>query len=204
MRPHLNPSLVLVTAVLCGCASGPGWQRRAFAFASPADPPADHTQTNVVALSRVSISPLFQSRSFTYRTAENSYEQDPYAGFLIPPERALAESIRASLRAGGAFGRVVEPGSGLVPTLVAEVSVNRLYGDFRQPSKPVATMEIHFICYEVQDWTPGRVVLDKVCARETPLAGKTPAALMAAWDIDLREIMKEINSEYAKTYSNAR
>jgi ABC-type uncharacterized transport system auxiliary subunit len=190
--------IILAAAALCGCASGPGWQRRTFAFASPADPPTTNADTNIVALSRVSISPLFQSRSFTYRTAENSYEQDPYAGFLIPPERALAESIRASMRAGGVFGRVAEPGSGLAPSLVVEASVNQLYGDFRQASKPVATMEIHFICYEVKDGIPGRIVLDKAVARETPLAGKTPAALMDAWDAELHEIMKEINSEYAK------
>jgi hypothetical protein len=65
-------------------------------------------------------------------------------------------------------------------------------------------MEIHFICYEVKDGTPGRIMLDKVCARETPLTRKTPAALMAAWDADLREIMGEINSEYAKANSNDR
>src|SRR5580765_398220 len=98
--------MFLVTATLCSCASGPAWKRRVFAFSSPADPPSTNAQTNIVALSRVSISPLFQSRSFTYRTAENSYEQDPYAGFLIAPERALGEAIRASMRAGGAFGRV--------------------------------------------------------------------------------------------------
>lgn len=195
--------IILAAAILCACASGPGWQRRLFAFTSPVDPPIANAETNVVALSRVSISPLFQSRSFTYRTAENSYEQDPYAGFLIPPERAVAESIRASMRTAGVFGRVVEPGSGLTPTLVVEVSVNELYGDFRKASKPVATMEIHFICYQVQDETPGRVVLDKVCTRETPLAGKTPAALMAAWDSDLHEIMDEIHSEYAKANSTA-
>jgi ABC-type uncharacterized transport system auxiliary subunit len=103
------------------------------------------------------------------------------------------------MRGGGAFGRVMEPGSGLTPTLVVEASVDELYGDFRQASKPVATMEIHFIVYEVKDGIPGRIVLDKVCARETPLARKTPAALMGAWDADLHEIMKEINSEYAKT-----
>ena len=193
--------ILLATAILCGCASSPGWKRRVFAFSLPADPPITNAQTNMVALSRVSISPLFQSRSFTYRTAENSYEQDPYAGFLIPPERALAEPIRAWLRASGLFGRVVEPGSGLAPTLVVEVSVNELYGDFRKASQPVGTMEIHFICYEVKDGAAGRIVLDKVCARETPLTRKTPDALMAAWDADLREIMEAINSEYAKPNS---
>jgi len=103
------------------------------------------------------------------------------------------------MRASGAFGRVLEPGSGLTPTLVAEVSVNALYGDFRQASRPVGTMEIHFLCYEVRDGEPGRIVLDRVCAHETPLARKTPAALMAAWDADLREIMEELDAEYSKS-----
>jgi hypothetical protein len=196
--------ILLAAAILCGCASGPVWQRRVFAFSLPADPPTADAPANIVALNRVSISPLFQSRSFTYRTAENAYKQDPYAGFLIPPERALAEPIRAWIRASGVFGRVAEPGSGLTPTLVAEVSVNQLYGDFRKASRSVGTMEIHFICYEVKDGAAGRVVLDKVCARETRLTRKTPDALMAAWDADLREIMEEINSEYAKANSNDR
>jgi hypothetical protein len=110
----------------------------------------------------------------------------------------LGESVRASMRASGAFGRVVEPGSALIPAHVAEVSINELYGDFRNASQPVGRLEIHFVCYEVKDGAPGRVVLDKVCAHETPLARKTPDALMAAWDTDLHEIMKEINSEYMK------
>jgi ABC-type uncharacterized transport system auxiliary subunit len=194
--------LLLIAGIFVGCASEPRWKRQAFAFSLPADPPTTNAQTKLVALRRVSISPLFQSRSFTYRTAENSYKQDPYAGFLTPPERALAEPIRALMRASGVFGRVVEPGSGLTPTLVAEVSVNQLYGDFRKASQPVGTMEIHFICYEVKDGAAGRVILDKVCARETPLSRKTPDALMAAWDAALREIMEEINAEYANANSN--
>ena len=194
--------ILLATAILCGCASSPGWKRRVFAFSLPTEPPITNAQSDIVVLRRVSISPLFQSRSFTYRTAENSYEQDPYAGFLIPPERALAEPIRAWMRASGVFGRVVESGSALTPTLVAEVSVNELYGDFRTASQPVGTMEIHFICYEVNDGTAGRIVLDKVCARETPLTRKTPDAIMAAWDADLRQIMEEINAEYGKAKTN--
>jgi hypothetical protein len=191
--------LILLTGILCGCSSGPAWKRRVFAFSLPAGPEITNAQTNVIVLNRVSISPLFQNRSFTYRTAGNTYEQDPYAGFLVPPERALAGPIRAWIRASGLFGRVLEPGSGLTPTLVAEVSVNELYGDFRSASHPVGTMEIHFIFYALKNDAPGPIVLDKVCAHETPLTRKTPDALMAAWDADLREIMKEINSEYART-----
>jgi cholesterol transport system auxiliary component len=196
--------ILLAAALLCGCASDAVWKQQVFAFSQPVDPSITNAQSNIVALNRVSISPLFQSRSFTYRKTDNTYEQDPYAGFLIPPERALAESIRAWLRASGVFGRVVDPGSGLAPTLIAEVSVNELYGDLRKASQPVGTMEIHFICYEVKDEVPGRIVVDKVCTRETPMTRKTPGALMAAWDADLRQIMDEINSAYAKANSNDR
>lgn len=196
--------MLVIAAVFGGCASGPNYARRAYSFSLAADPPATNAPGDIVALNRVSISPLFQSRSFTYRTAESSYEQDPYAGFLIPPERALAEAIRAFMRAGNAFGRVVDPGSALVPGLVAEVFVSELYGDFRKASQPVGRMEIHFVCYEVKDGLPGRIAFDKVCARETPLAGKTPASLMAAWDTDLRQIMEEISSAYANANSRDR
>jgi cholesterol transport system auxiliary component len=196
--------MLVAAAMFCGCASDPVWKRQVFSFSQPADPATTKVQSNILALNRVTISPLFQSRSFTYRKAENSYEEDPYAGFLIPPERALAESIRGWLRASGVFGRVVDPGSGLTPTLIAEVSVNELYGDLRNAAQPIGTMEIHFICYQVKDEVPGRIVVDKVCTRETPMTRKTPGALMAAWDADLRQIMDEINSAYAKANSNDR
>jgi hypothetical protein len=65
-------------------------------------------------------------------------------------------------------------------------------------------MEIHFVCYEVKDGEAGRIVLDKVCAHETPMVRKTPDALMAAWDTDLHEIMEEINSEYSTANSKKR
>ncbi|HLH53501.1 MAG TPA: hypothetical protein VKY92_07785 [Verrucomicrobiae bacterium] len=85
--------------------------------------------------------------------------------------------------------------------MILEASINELYGDFRQASRPTGTMGIHIICYEVQDGEPRRIVLDKYCLQETPLARKTPTALMAAWDEDLREIMNQINSEYEKSSS---
>ena len=195
-------SILFLAPLLAGCASGPNWTRRVYSFSLAADPPARNAPSNVVALNRVAISPLFQSRSFTYKTADEAYEQDPYAGFLIPPERALGEAIRASMRARGVFGRVVEPGSSLIPTLVAEVFITQLYGDFQNPAQPVGKMEIHFLCYEIKDGSPGRIVLDKVYGRETPMTKKTPAALMAAWNADLQEIMNQINSEYTNANPN--
>jgi hypothetical protein len=180
---------------LCGCGSEPIWKSRSFAFAVPSEPPAAVSKTNIVALRRVTIAPLFQGRSFTYRMTENTYEHDPYAGFFVLPERAIEQPIRVWLRIGGAFGSVIEPGSGLSSSLMAEVSVDELYGDFRKKAHPDGVLEIHFILYELKPDGPGRVLMDKVCAHQTPMARATPAALASAWDADLRAIMADINTE---------
>lgn len=196
--------MLLGVAALSGCASSPRWRQQEFAFSTPSPLGAANTATNVVALDRVAISPLFQSRSFTYRTGENAYEHDPYASFLIAPERALAESIRAWMTSSGVFGRVVGPRSGLAPGLVVEASVNQLYGDFRNASHLKGTLQVRFLFYRVKDDNQRIVVLDKACTRTTELTRKTPAALMVGWDTDLSEIMKEIASEYAEAAPKVR
>ncbi len=191
-----------LAAALCGCGSDSIYKRQIFAFAIPADPPAASSRTNLVALGRVTISAMFQSTSFTYRIGDDSYEEDPYACFVVSPNRALAAPIRSRLRRDGLFGRVIEPGSGLTPSVTAEASVLELDGDFRDPSHPFAQMTIHFIVYEVdQDGSP-HVMVDKVCAGRTAMAKRTPEALMTAWDQDLREIMDDLSSEYAKAHTN--
>ena len=135
--------------------------------------PTTKSQTNVVVLSRVSISPLFQSRSFTYRTAENSDEQDPYAGFDTP-RAPLGESIRASMRRRR-LGRVVEPGSGLTPKLVVEVRSTNSAAIFATRRSRRGDGD-RLICYEVKDGTRG-VSCSTRLRPETPLARKTPDAL---------------------------
>lgn len=196
--------MVAALAAAGGCGSDPVWKRQTFAFTTPPDPPSPATRTNICALSHVSLSPLYQNLSFTYRTGDDAYEQDPYAGFLAAPDRALAEPIRVWLRSGGAFGHVLESGSSLNPDTIVEASVEELYGDFRKPSEATGVMTIHFTVYDTAGAGPGRVLLDKVCTSATPMARKTPAALMASWDSDLRQIMEELNSAYAKTHPDDR
>ncbi len=192
-------SIMLAAACLCGCGSNPVWKRQTFAFSAPADQPANGAPTNVVALKRVSISPLFQSQSFTYRVGESAYEHDPYASFLVSPERAVAEAMRTWMRRSRAFGSLAEPASELIPNVVVEATVDQLCGDFRQSSHPEGIMEIHFVVYEARDGSSGRVLLDKTYLNKSALAQKTSAALMAAWETDLREIMESLKLDYSIT-----
>ena len=195
---RITLSITFAAAFLCGCGTNPVWKRQTFAFSVPAAPPSSGVLTNVVALKRVSVSPLFQSQSFTYRVGENAYEHDPYAGFLIPPERAVAEAMRNSMRNSGAFGNLSEPGSELIPNVVIEAAVTELCGDFRQPSHAVGLMEIHFVVYEAHDGFSGRILVNKTYSHESTLSQKTPAELMAAWETDLREILENLKSDFAK------
>ena len=185
---------ILIVLIACGgCSSGPHWKRQGFAFSMPADPPATNASETITSLSRVSISPIFQSRSFTYRMAENSYEQDPYAGFLVPPERALAEPIRAWMRTSGAYGRVVEPGSGITPNIIVEVSVTELYGDFREAKQPKAVLALRVVFANVG----GGVILQKEYSRHLTIQKNTAAAVVAGWNQALGEIMGELASDLA-------
>lgn len=207
MRYHqaicLGLSLVALAAAN-GCGTSSVWKRQTFAFSVPPDSATATGATNVCSLARISIAPVYRNLSFTYRTSEDSYEQDPYAGFVSAPDRAVSEPIRGWLRSGGAFGRLLEPGSSLDSTLIIEPAVRELYGDLRKPSEPAGVITIHFTVYESTADGPGRIRLDKVFTARTPMARHTPAALMTAWDTDLRQIMEQLNSEYAKAYPDDR
>ncbi|PWU22181.1 MAG: hypothetical protein C5B50_00055 [Verrucomicrobia bacterium] len=192
---------ILAAIVMCGCATNPKWKSQQFVFELPPATPAATVRTNVIALARVSVAPHFQDRSLTYRTTDDGYEHDPYAEFAVIPERAIAHAIRAWMRQSGAFGHVADPGSGLVPDVVAEISVNELYGDFRKGTQPVAIVGMHYLFYEVKDGGPGKVLLDKTAVRKTALKQKTPAALVAGWNSGLGEIMQEIATEYSEACS---
>ncbi len=191
-------SYMLAAAFFCGCGANPVWKRQTFAFSVPAAPPANGATTNVIALKRVSISPLFQSQSFTYEVGENAYEHDPYAGFLISPERAVAEAMRSWMRNSRAFGNLAEPGSALIPNVLVEATVTELCGDFRQPSHPGGVMEIHFVVYQADGGFAGRVLVNKTYSHESALARKTPTELMVAWETDLREILESLRADFAK------
>lgn len=150
-------------------------------------------QTNILSLHRVKVSTLFQDQPLVYRTGENSYEADPYAEFLVPPDRMLGECLLTSLRNGHAFSDVLDSGSSLQSTCSMEITVGQLYGDFRQRGKPFAVLQMHLILYRTED--RAAVLWQRDFSQNLPLAAPTPAALLAGWNNGLQQIMAEVNFE---------
>jgi uncharacterized lipoprotein YmbA len=184
-----------VALLLCGCASRAPWKKATFALTAPSAEPGLAAHTNLLSLRRVTVSPLFAGRPLVYRTAGHTYETDPYAEFLVSPDRMLAECLRVRLRNGHAFANVLDSGSNLKPSCSLDVSVSRLYGDFQRPDQHFAVLQLRFLLYSAEPRDRGRVLWTREIFKSVPFARRTPAALVSAWDTALQQIMDETNAE---------
>lgn len=207
MNPLHSPSgrLIAILASVCalsGCLSKPALHRQTFAFtASEAVPTNIPATARVLGIRNLQIAAPFEERSLVYRTGDNAYVRDPYAAFLDTPAQSLIVTIREWLRDNGSFAFVVGPGSSLKPNTLAEIEVTRLYGDFRQPQRPVAVLTMHFLFFDAPKALPGKVLLDREYARSIPLKSATPAALMEGWNQALTQILIQVISDFRNSES---
>ena len=191
---------VLLLAGVCGltgCLSRPALTRQTFTFDVPTISATNAvTGGRVLGIRSLQIAEPFDGRSFVYRTGAFSYARDPYAGFLEPPAEELVAPVRGWLRDSGSFNAVVEAGSALKPDALVEISVSRLFGDFRQPGHPAAVLTMQFVFFDAPNGIPGRVMLQKDYSRRIPLDAPTAAALMDGWNVALAEILAEAASDF--------
>lgn len=189
--------LLAMTLLLAGCLSKPALRRQSFAFQNPPTTGAPAKATRVLALRPCNVSPTFAGRSLVYRTGPDSYELDPYAGFLVQPGQALAIPLRGYLRNTGLFADVVETGSPVTPNLLLDVHVTELYGDFRDSASPKAVLSLELRLFGAEQGKPGELLLRKDYSHTVPLEDKTAAGVMAGWDKDLAEIMTAVAADLA-------
>src|ERR1700722_12626479 len=137
-RPIFTAIILASICALSGCLSKPALHKQTFAFIAPEMVTANAATARVLGIKKLEIASPFEGRSLVYRSGDNAYVRDPYAEFLDAPADSLLVTIRERLRDNGSFAGVVEPGSALKPNTFAEISVTRLYGDFRQPHQAAA------------------------------------------------------------------
>ena len=202
-----RPSVFLTTAILVfGCALGGCLSRLAlntqtFAFTAPEMAPTNAETSRVLGIRNLQIAAPFEGRSLVYRTGDNAYVRDPYAEFLDIPAESLLVTIREWMRGTASFAAVIQPGSSLKPDTLAEIEVTRLYGDFRQPHRPVAVLTMRFRLFDAPKALPGKVLLEREYARSIPLKSATPAALMDGWNQALAQILTQVISDFRNSES---
>jgi cholesterol transport system auxiliary component len=186
--------LLLAGGLLSGCLSRPGLVSKSFTFATPNTRVAETNAGPILAVRKLTIAAPFAVQSFVYRTGASSYEQDPYAQFLVPPDESLSEPVRAYFRNTGLFRAVTEPGSSVQPDMQVEIFVPELYGDFRNRHAPAAILSMRFVFLRAARRSSARVFAERTFSRRVPLKARTAAALMDGWNEALKDIMAQVAS----------
>ena len=178
---------LLLMIFLIGCVSLEKSypDRRYFALELVTGKSPNYTGDRILSVASLRISPRYADRSFVYRTSTAAYEADFYNQFLTAPDSMISEELRKGLAASELFKYVVGPSNPLQPNYVLEGSINALYGDFRDPSRPAAVLEIEVFLYN-QD---AGVSLQKRYEKSVPLSEKSPEALIKGWDQALADIV---------------
>lgn len=195
-----NVNLALAPLALgllaAGCLSRPALVRQSFLLPTPsAAAPATRPVGGVLALSSCEVSPPFASQALVYRIGPNAFETDPYAEFLVVPDKALAVAIRTLLARSGLFSNVAEPGSSAPADQVLEVYVDELYGDLRVPGQPQAVLSLSLVLFDAKKENGTRVIFHKEYSRHLLVGQNTAVAIVAGWDQALGEIMSEAASD---------
>jgi ABC-type uncharacterized transport system auxiliary subunit len=186
--------LILAAALLStACASKLARTPQSFTL----DPPAPRVTpapgaTRVLSLRPAEANPTYAGVELVYRVGEHAIERDPYASFAVPPAWMLTAALRGYLRDADFVRDVVVPGEGVPIDAEIEPAIVELAGDFTHEAEPAAVMTLHFrVLAPVAGSATGKEILLKNYSRRRPLSKRTAAAMVAAWNEALGEIMAD-------------
>jgi uncharacterized lipoprotein YmbA len=190
MKRHTLLLAGLAAALLAACASSPPPKPHYFLL-DPGRPPSmealrpSETPASA-AVSFVDVAAPFASDGFVYQTGTHHWETDPYNQFLVSPADMMTSILRNWTRDSGLYGDVAGPVAGGGQEFLIDCDLTELYGDFRNPSAPRAVLTLEVQVTRATD--KGRViVLRKTFRKMVPVAARTPAALVDAWNEALRQ-----------------
>lgn len=184
--------LVLAAPLLAaGCVSKLARAPQTFTLDPPAPrvtPPSGATR--VLSLRPAEANPAYSGVEFVYRVGEHAIERDPYASFAAPPAWLLTAALRGYLRDADFVRDVVVPGEGVPVDAEIEPALVELAGDFTNAGSPTAVMVVHFrVLAPASARLPNREILLKSYTGTRPIAQRNAAAVVAAWNEDLAEIV---------------
>jgi cholesterol transport system auxiliary component len=191
-----TPILLALLALLPGCGGlgKPYPVKKDYVFdVSRAGGPGATDEKAILLIRRFRTAPPYENQGFVYRTGELEYESDFYSVFFSPPAALLTDQTRQWLAASRLVRLVIGAGVPTEATHSLEGRVYALYGDYRRPDDPQAVLGIQFFVSRLTD-TP-EVVFHKDYRQEVRVNGRTPAALVAAWNEGLRQILTSLEAD---------
>ncbi|HTY43135.1 MAG TPA: ABC-type transport auxiliary lipoprotein family protein [Thermoanaerobaculia bacterium] len=195
-RPEPNRArraAALAAALLLGAACASKLPQVPQTFTIDGPPPRTSPPqgaTRVLSLRRAEAAPAYAGSELVYRVGAHGIERDPYASFAAPASWMVTSAIRGYLKNADWVRDVVEPGEGIPVAAEIEPSVVEIAGDFTNPAEPAAVLTVSFrVLAPASGAAPPRELLLKTYTARRPLDRRAAAAVVAAWNQELSEIM---------------
>lgn len=137
--------------------------------------------------------PRAAGQMLLYRADDLRYEHDFYNRFLAPPAQILTGGLRRYLSQARA-GQIREPGAPLEADLIVQPRVTELYADYREVSRPRATVTMVIVLIKRE---PGgnRELFERTYRRSIPMKAVSPAAAVQAWSEGIGQIFWEFTRD---------
>ena len=189
-------AIVIASALVACSLSRPSLARRTFLL-EPAPPPMASVQKLVsLRVGLVNVAAPYRGKAFVYRQDELKFEADYYNEFFVAPAAMLSEATAHALAAANVFRRTVSPGASDVGDYVLDGFASELYGDLREPSKPVAAVAITFYLSPANALAPN-VIWSREYRQRVPVSEATPDAFARAWNAGLSTILADLARDLA-------
>ncbi|MDV5168526.1 hypothetical protein [Photobacterium rosenbergii] len=189
----------LLVGVLAGCSVGDSIPQPTN-YAMSASPPmvASARIGETLRIDHVRSVPPFNDTQMIYRLNEVRFEKDYYNRFISDPESILSNQLASWLQQSGLYDIIVLPSVHTPSNQVLQVTITKLFGDFRPGQQPTAVMEIQFFLVDNTDYRPG-VVFSKTYTSRIPIENKSPLLLAEGYGVAMTRIFEQLTSELLRT-----
>lgn len=141
--------------------------------------------------------PKASGQMLLYRVADTRFEHDFYNRFLAPPPQMLTGALRRHLSQARA-GQVREPGTPLAADLVVQPHLTELYADYRNESRPRATVTVVVVL--IERGADGRTELfERTYRRSIPMNSISPGAAVDGWSEGFAQIFREFTADLRRS-----
>lgn len=158
--------------------------------------PVAKSQPGSVRMGVVTVAAPFRGRSFVMRDAELKYDSDFYHEFFVPPGVMLADATAQALARAKVFEVVGRPGVAVDADWVLDGFVGALYGDGRDPAKPMAVLQITYYLSR-DDGGATSPVWSHAYFKKVPFTAGSTGPYVAALNVAFSEILAELTRDLA-------
>lgn len=182
--------------LLAGCGGGgrsPD-SMRSFMFEADRIGPATNTIGGDIYVKTFKIARPFDSSSFIYKRAANSYETDYYNRFVTSPEILITQRCRGWLEKSDIFKNVLNSSSLVSADYILEGNVISLYGDFAHEGQTFTVVQIKFFLIKETGDKPV-IIFSKDYSENVEVAATGPMDIVAGYDKGLINIFSSFEKD---------